>query len=100
MQKIKKIAMKTLELGFIPEAEKMLRDLVNSQCKEMGLLHEETLNSIELLAHTWAIMKKWDNLADMYNMLLQAQRQVQNTLLEETIHKLANIRRHSLQPAM
>ena len=69
MRKIKTIAIRTMELGFLEDAEKILHDLMEAQIREMGLLHEETLDTIVLLAHNLAASHKWEKLAQLHDLL-------------------------------
>lgn len=69
MRKIKTIAIRTMELGFLEDAEKILYNLMEAQIREMGLLHEETLDTIILLGHNLAAGQKWDKLHQLYELL-------------------------------
>ena len=66
MRKIKNIAIRTMQLGFIEESENILRSLMIAQIEEMGTLHEETIDTIVLLAHNLALLKRWEDLQDLH----------------------------------
>ena len=69
MRKIKTIALRTMEMGFLEDAEKILYNLMEAQIREMGLLHEETLDTIVLLGHNLAASQKWEQLTQLYDLL-------------------------------
>lgn len=100
MTSIKKMAIKTMELGFYNESLDILKKLVDAQCVEMGLLHEETLHSIELLAYNFALLRKWDALSNLYELLNNTQRQLQEERLQATVLQIAAIRRSMLAEAI
>ena len=95
MRKIKTIAMRTMDLGFLEDAEKILYNLMEAQIREMGLLHEETLDTIVLLAHNLAASQKWDQLGQLYDLLAvldQPQRKMYPNL-RKTILSLRSLQR-------
>ena len=92
MQKIKNIVHQSLRLGFIEESEHILSDLVDAQCQEMGLLHDETLDSIQLWSETLALLERWEQLAEVHSLLQTAQEKVNHTLLAMTIRQIENLR--------
>ena len=92
MHKIKNIVQQSLKLGFIEESEHILSDLVDAQCQEMGLLHEETLDSIQLWSETLALLERWDQLAELHELLETAQEQVNHTHLAYTLHQIEKLR--------
>lgn len=92
MQKIKNIVQQSLKLGFIEESEHILSDLVDAQCKEMGLLHDETLDSIQLWSETLALLERWDQLTEVYELLDTAQQKVNNTQLAYTLRQIEKLR--------
>ena len=100
MTSIKKMAIKTMELGFYNESLDILKKLVDAQCIEMGLLHEETLSSIELLAYNFALLRKWDSLSHLYELLNNTQQQLQEDRLQATVQQIASIRRSMLAEAI
>ncbi len=91
MHKIKNIVYQSLKFGFIEESESILSDLVDAQCQEMGLLHDETLDTIQLWAHTLALLGRWDNLEEVLELLESAQRSVKNPNLAGTISTIARL---------
>ena len=92
MHKIKNIVQQSLKLGFVEESEHILSDLVDAQCQEMGLLHEETLDSIHLWSKTLALLERWDQLAEVYQLLEAAQQKVNHTHLASTLRQIQKLR--------
>ena len=92
MQKIKNIVQQSLKFGFIEESEHILSDLVDAQCKEMGLLHEDTLDSIQLWSKTLALLERWDQLTEIYELLETAQETVKDTQLARTLRQIETLR--------
>lgn len=91
MQKIKNIVYQSLKFGFVEESESILSDLVDAQCQEMGLLHDETLDTIQLWAHTLALLGRWDNLDEVLELLESAQRSVKDAGLAHTINTISQM---------
>ena len=85
MIKIKNIAAQSIRMGLYVEAEAMLRNLVDTQCTSLGLLHEETLNTIELWSETLALLEKWEHLDEVVELLSMARSNVVNTHLQSTL---------------
>ena len=92
MHKIKNIVQQSLKLGFIEESEHILSDLVDAQCQEMGLLHEDTLDSIELWSETLALLERWDQLTEVHDLLKTAQQEVNHTHLASTLRQIEKLR--------
>lgn len=92
MHKIKNIVQQSLKLGFIEESEHILSDLVDAQCKEMGLLHDETLDSILLWSETLALLERWDQLAEVYALLETAQQKVHDAQLASILRQIEKLR--------
>ena len=92
MQKIKNIVIHSIRLGYIEEAEHILRDLVDAQCQEMGLLHDDTLDSIRMWTETLALLEQWDHLAEVHELLLSAQQSVQDLALGNIIEQIGTLR--------
>lgn len=92
MKKIKNIALHSRKLGFVKESETILRDLVDTQCREIGLLHEDTLTSIEMWAETLALLGRWTDLGEIYQLLCKAQTEIDDNKLRETIHLIEHLR--------
>jgi hypothetical protein len=92
MIKIKNIAIQSMKMGLYTEAETILRDLVDTQCQSMGLLNEETLNSIALWSETLAILERWDHLEEVFELLSSLEHTVSNPRLTSTVAFV-----HSLQ---
>jgi len=88
MQKIKNIVQQSLKLGFIEESESILSDLVDAQCQEMGLLHDETLDTIQLWSETLALLKRWSHLEELLELLESAQSKVNHPNLAYTIRQI------------
>ena len=97
MQKIKNIVQQSLKLGFIEESEHILSDLVDAQCQEMGLLHEETLDSIQLWSETLALLERWEQLSEVYELLDTAQQKVNHTQLAYTLRQIEKLRNFERQ---
>ena len=92
MKKIKNIAQHSLKLGFVKESETILRDLVDTQCQELGLLHEDTLTSIEMWAETLALLNRWTDLAEIHQLLSKAQTEIADGKLKNTIDLIDHLR--------
>ena len=92
MHKIKNIVQQSLRLGFIEESEHILSDLVDAQCQEMGLLHEDTLDSIQLWSETLALLERWEQLSEVYELLETAQQKVNHTQLASTLRQIEKLR--------
>lgn len=95
MRKIKNIAIKTMELGFLEESGTILYNLMEAQCREMGLLHEETLDTIILLGHNFALSNQWERLAKLHELLLSLdQPQLSKYItLQEAITSLGSLQK-------
>jgi hypothetical protein len=95
MRKIKNIAIKTMELGFLEESEKILYNLMEAQIRGMGLLHEETLDTVILLGHNFALSQKWERLAKLQELLLDLDQPqfCKYTKLQDAINSLASLQK-------
>ena len=85
MNKIKNIAIQSMNMGLYNEAETILRDLVDTQCCAIGLLNEETLSSIELWSKALAHLERWDNLEEVLELLTSLEHNVSNPHLTSTV---------------
>jgi hypothetical protein len=92
MQKIKNIVHQSLKLGFLEESESIMSDLVDAQCQEMGLLHDETLDSIQLWSETLALLERWDHLAEIQELLEAAEAKIDHENLSHTIRQISKLR--------
>ena len=63
-------------------------DLVDAQCQEMGLLHDETLDTIQLWSETLALLKRWSHLEEVLELLESAQSKVNHPNLAVTIRQI------------
>ena len=95
MRKIKTIALRTMELGFFEDAEKILYNLMEAQIREMGILHEETLDTIILLGHNLAASQKWKQLTELHDLLavLDQPELSRYPKLRETIVRLGSLQK-------
>ena len=93
MRKIKTIAMKTMQLGFAEDSEKILRSLLLGQLEQMGTLHEETLDTFVLLGYNLALLKRSDDISDLLEHLSATKSELPHTnaLLEEAIQELEDL---------
>jgi hypothetical protein len=69
MYKIRSIALKTIEMGYPKDAEKMLRSLLIEQNKELGLCHEDTLATVVLLGYSMYIRDDRQGLSDLIDLI-------------------------------
>ena len=76
MRKIKTIAIKTMQLGFINESEKILRSLMIGQIEQMGTLHEETLDTIVLLGYNLALLQRAEDIQDLLTYLQETSNEI------------------------
>lgn len=97
MQKIKNLVHQSIKFGFIEESESILSDLVDAQCQEMGLLHDETLDTISLWAETLAMLQRWNHLNEVVSLLETAQQKVNHPNLAKTIRDILSLRPQQLQ---
>ena len=99
MRKIKTIAMKTMQLGFAEDSEKILRSLLLGQLEQMGTLHEETLDTFVLLGYNLALLKRSDDITDLLAHLSATRSELSydHTLLNEAIQELEEVLNPLLQ---
>jgi hypothetical protein len=99
MRKIKNIAIRTMELGFKQESEKIFRSLMVAQIEQMGTLHEETLETIVLLSHNLAMLQQWDDIVELSIYLQETKEEIvyKNEALQQAICELDEILSHRLK---
>jgi len=94
MRKIKDMAINTMKLGYLEESEQILYRLMEAQTKELGLMHEETLDTIVVLGQNLAQSEKWEQLDKLYHLLsLLCNSELSNfDSLAQTLHSLESLR--------
>ena len=99
MRKIKTIAIKTMQLGFTDESEKILRSLMIGQIEQMGTLHEETLDTIVLLGYNLAMLKRFDDIQDLLSYLKETSNEISfpHKALQLSIRELEELSNRSLR---
>ena len=93
MRKIKNIAIRTMDLGFKEESEKILRSLMIAQIEQMGTVHEETLETIVLLSHNLALLQRWEDIVELSTYLKETNEELElrNTALLQAITEIDSI---------
>ena len=93
MRKIKNIAIRTMQMGFIEESEGILRSLMVAQIEQMGALHEDSLDTIVLLSHNLAHLNRWDDVQDLLSFLEETEKEINRlyTPLRQAITEIESI---------
>ncbi len=93
MRKVKNIAIKTMQLGFLEESENILRSLMIAQIEQMGTMHEETIDTIVLLAHNLSMLQRWEDLNDLHQYLAETIEELAlpHRTLQEAVQELEQL---------